>query len=76
MNDRSSLRGAHSAMHGCINKAWSDLQEGPVLTPGTANQCQLCVSKDWLLQFFQRRLLPSIVLKTKISTRGAEVVNF
>eukprot|EP00983_Pelagomonas_calceolata_P115144 1160165-Pelagomonas_calceolata.AAC.3 len=40
-------------MHACVNKAWSRLlQEGPVVAPGTAYQCHLCVKKDWLRQFF------------------------
>eukprot|EP00967_Tisochrysis_lutea_P123078 scaffold204327_cov20-Tisochrysis_lutea.AAC.1 len=31
----------HSAMHACMNEAWS-AAEGPVVAPGTAYQCHLC----------------------------------
>eukprot|EP00983_Pelagomonas_calceolata_P074379 1152536-Pelagomonas_calceolata.AAC.3 len=41
------------SMHACVNKACSRLlQEGPVVAPGTAYQCHLCVKKDWLRLLF------------------------
>eukprot|EP00983_Pelagomonas_calceolata_P060991 1146616-Pelagomonas_calceolata.AAC.2 len=49
-----------SANEGQEQLAWGALSY-PVVAPGTAYQCHLCVGKDWLCQFFSKACESSLI---------------